>query len=255
MDASRIEAALTPRTRGLIPVHLCGQAADMAPILELARQKGLWVVEDCAQAAGALYRGQPVGSFGAIGAFSFYPTKVLGGFGDGGMAVTSSAELERRLRRLRFYGMEGGYYAEEEGYNSRLDEIQAALLDYRLGKLEAETGRRRRLAGLYDDALAGIAQIRVPVVKRDRSHQYYLYTIRTEKRDSLKEKLAQAGIESRINYPTPIHLMRGYGFLGYREGSLPVTESLAREILSLPMHPNLKDEQLWRIVEVLKSFF
>jgi dTDP-3-amino-2,3,6-trideoxy-4-keto-D-glucose/dTDP-3-amino-3,4,6-trideoxy-alpha-D-glucose/dTDP-2,6-dideoxy-D-kanosamine transaminase len=255
MDAGRIEAALTPRTRGLIPVHLCGQAADMGPILELARQKGLWVVEDCAQAAGALYHGRPVGSFGAIGAFSFYPTKVLGGFGDGGMAVTSSPELEARLRRLRFYGMEGGYYAEEEGYNSRLDELQAALLDFRLDKLEAETARRRRLAGLYDSALAGMGDIRVPVLKPDRDHQYYLYTICTGKRDGLKEHLAQAGIESRINYPTPIHLMRGYSFLGYREGALPVTERLSREILSLPMHPNLKEEGLWRIVEAIDSFF
>lgn len=255
MDASRIEAAITPRTRGLLPVHLCGQAADMVPILELAQQKGLWVLEDCAQAAGALYRGRPVGSFGAIGAFSFYPTKVLGAFGDGGMAVTSDENFARRLRRLRFYGMEEGYYAQEEGYNSRLDELQAALLDYRLDKLEAETGRRRRLAELYDGALGGMGDIRVPMTRKDRTHQYYLYTIRTAERDRLKERLAKAGIESRINYPTPIHLMRGYSFLGYREGSLPVTERLSREILSLPMHPRLRDEELSRIVETIGSFF
>jgi len=239
MDVTKVEAALGPRTRCLLPVHLYGQAVEMAPLLALARDRQLEVVEDCAQAAGALYRGQRVGSFGAIGAFSFYPTKVLGAFGDGGMAVTSREELRRKLKRLRFYGMEEGYYAEEEGYNSRLDELQAALLGYRLRTLEAEVERRRAIAALYTEGLAEIPGLALPAVAEGRSHQYYLYTIRTSRRDRLMEYLAQRGIETRINYPTPVHLMRGYAFLGYRPGALPVTERLAGEILSLPIYPEL----------------
>ncbi|HEY6009059.1 MAG TPA: DegT/DnrJ/EryC1/StrS family aminotransferase [Geobacteraceae bacterium] len=255
MDVGRVAAAITQRTRCLLPVHLNGQAVDMAPLLELAARYRLEVVEDCAQAAGATYRGARVGSLGSIGAFSFYPTKVLGGFGDGGMAVTSRRELAERLRRLRFYGMEGGYYAEEEGYNSRLDEVQAALLDYRLPLVAAEVGRRREIAAAYDAGLAGVGDVGLPSVREGRSHQFYLYTIRTGHRDRLMAHLAEQGVESRINYPTPIHLMRGYRFLGCREGELPVTERLAGRILSLPMHLALTDRDVARVIDGVKSFF
>jgi dTDP-4-amino-4,6-dideoxygalactose transaminase len=255
MDVTRLEGAITSRTRCILPVHLYGQAVDMEPLLQLADSRNIAVVEDCAQAAGALYGERRVGSFGAVGAFSFYPTKVLGGFGDGGMAVTMRDDLHQRLRRLRFYGMEGGYYAEEEGYNSRLDELQAALLDFRLTSLGGEIKRREKIAAVYASGLEGVGDIVLPRVRNNGNHQYYLYTIRTSRRDNLKNYLEECGIETRINYPTPIHLMRGYRFLGYEEGSLPVTERLAGEILSLPMYPDLLPEEAGRVVAAVSSFF
>jgi dTDP-4-amino-4,6-dideoxygalactose transaminase len=255
MDVPQAARAVTPQTRCLLPVHLCGQAADMAAVMSLAEQRGLAVVEDCAQAAGARYADRRVGSFGAIGAFSFYPTKVLGGFGDGGVATTSSPDLAERLRRLRFYGMAGSYYAEEEGYNSRLDEVQAALLSYRLDRLDEEVAARQLLAARYDAGLSGIGDLALPAVRADRDHRYYLYTIRTSQRDELQKYLAGEGIETKVNYPWPIHLMRGYRFLGYREGSLPVTEQLASEILSLPMYGSLPIAHVERVIEAVRDFF
>lgn len=255
LDVNRVESVITPRTRCLLPVHLFGQAVDLDPLLELARARDLEIVEDCAQAAGAEYHGRRVGSFGAIGCFSFYPTKILGAFGDGGMALTSRDELLAKLRRLRFYGMEGGYYAEEEGYNSRLDELQAALLDLRLRTVDAEVAQRRILAACYDQELAGVGDLILPTTRPGRSHQFYLYTLRTRHRDRLQVWLAEQGIETRINYPTPIHLMRGYAFLGYQAGSLPVTEQLAGEILSLPMYPDLALTDVERVVTAIRAFF
>lgn len=255
MDATLVEKLITPRTKCILPVHLCGLAADMDPLLATAAAHGLSIVEDCAQAAGAGYRGKRAGSFGRISAFSYYPTKVLGGYGDGGMAVTSDEELYHRLRRLRFYGMESSYYAEEEGYNSRLDEIQAAMLNFRLDRLDAEVEQRNRIAATYSRELSGIGDLALPVVPEGRRHQFYLYTVRTSQRDRLQSYLEEAGIETRINYPTPIHLMRGYRFLGYHSGDLPVTERLAGEILSLPIFPNLADDRLLRVIEAVRGFY
>lgn len=255
MDVSRVAAALTARTRCLLPVHLQGLAVDMQPLLEVARTHRLEIVEDCAQAAGAAYRGERVGSFGTMGAFSFYPTKVLGAYGDGGMVVTSREELRDKLRRLRFYGIAADYHAEEEGYNSRLDELQAALLDHHLPELDAAAAKRRAIAAGYDKGLAGVGDLIVPTVPEGRSHQFYLYTIRTRQRDRLMAHLERQGIETRINYPTPIHLMRGYRFLDYRQGDLPVTERLAQEILSLPMYPDLSTAAMARVVEAIRAFF
>jgi len=255
MDARLVEPAITSRSRCILPVHLCGQPADMAAIMAIAEKHGLAVVEDCAQATGALYDGKRAGSLGAIGAFSFYPTKVLGAFGDGGMAITSSPELAARLRRLRFYGMEGGYYAQEEGYNSRLDELQAALLEYRMGTIDAEVAQRIAIARKYDEGLAGVGDLLLPATRPGRSHQFYLYTVRTSRRDQLQAWLAGRGIETRINYPHPIHLMTGYSFLGYRPGSLPVTEQLAGEILSLPMYPSLPHDHVDVVIAAIRDFF
>jgi dTDP-4-amino-4,6-dideoxygalactose transaminase len=227
----------------------------MEPILKTAAQHGLSVVEDCAQAAGAHYQGKRVGSIGEIGAFSFYPTKILGAFGDAGMVTTSSTAIAGRLKRLRFYGMQGEYYAEEEGYNSRLDELQAALLDFMMIGLEEEVRQRVTIAGEYTKGLETVGDIATPVTRPDRDHRYYLYTIKTRFRDQLKSYLAERGIETRINYPYPVHLMRGYSFLGYAAGSLPVTEQLAAEILSLPLYGSLPLQHVERVIAAIKSFF
>jgi len=255
IDPALVEHAATGKTRCILPVHLCGQAASMEPILEIAARRGLSVVEDCAQAAGATCQGLKVGSIGVIGAFSFYPTKILGTFGDAGMLTTSSAAIARRLRRLRFYGMEGEYYSEEEGYNSRIDELHAALLDYRLQWLEGEVSARRAIADSYFEGLKGVGDLTLPATRPDRDHQYYLFTVRTRFRGELKQYLAEKGIETRINYPYPIHLMRGYSFLGYKSGSLPVTEQLAGEILSLPMYGALPLTHVDRVIEAIRSFY
>lgn len=255
MDVSGVAEKLNDRTRCIVPVHLCGQMVDMDPLLDLSRRNDLRIVEDCAQACGATYRGKRAGSLGDAGAFSFYPTKILGAFGDGGAVTASVPELAARLKRLRMYGMETGYYSEEEGYNSRLDEVQAAILNFRLPLVEAAVELRRRIAGIYYEGLAGVDGIALPAVREGNTHQYYLYTIRTEHRDDLMAFLAEQGVESRINYPWPVHLMRGYNFLGGREGDLPVTERLAKTILSLPIYPEMPPEDALRVVELVRRFF
>ena len=254
MDVTLLDRVITRRTRCVLPVHLFGQMVDMQPLLEYATRHDLSVVEDCAQSCGATCNGCPAGSLGDIGAFSFYPTKVLGAFGDGGMLTTNRQELFEKLQRLRFYGMRAGYYAEEEGYNSRLDELQAALLERKLQRLDEAVARRRRIADIYNNGLAGIAGVDIPAVRPQRGHQYYLYTIRTERREALMQYLAGQGIESKINYPDPIHLMRGYRFLGYSPGSLPVTERLAGTILSLPIYPELPLDQAAQVVAAIRRF-
>jgi dTDP-3-amino-2,3,6-trideoxy-4-keto-D-glucose/dTDP-3-amino-3,4,6-trideoxy-alpha-D-glucose/dTDP-2,6-dideoxy-D-kanosamine transaminase len=255
MDVSRLEAVITEKTKCILPVHLYGQPVDMDPLMDLARKQGLFVVEDCAQAAGARYKGRRVGSIGDIGAFSFYPTKVLGGYGDAGMTVTNGNRYEAKLRRLRFYGMKEANYSEEEGYNSRLDEVHAAILNYKLRSLDEGVRRRQAIAAAYTQGLAGIGDVVVPAVKDDRSHQFYVYTIQTEHRDVLMRYLHDHDVEARINYPTPVHLMRGYAMLGYRDGELPMTERLTGRILSLPLYPGLTNEQTARITEVVRAFY
>lgn len=255
LDVGNLEAKITKHTRCIVPVHLCGQMADMPQLMEIAGRHALYVVEDCAQACGAACDGKRAGSFGDIGAFSFYPTKILGAFGDGGALTTSQPELAAKLKRLRMYGMESEYYAEEEGYNSRLDEVQAAILNNRLPKVDASVKKRRGIARIYDQGLSGLDGIYLPALRDGREHQYYLYTIRTEKRDALMAFLLEQGIESKINYPWPIHLMRGYAFLGYSIGSLPVTERLAGTILSLPMYPELTETEVDYVVSAIRRFF
>lgn len=255
MDVNLVESRITEHTRCIVPVHLCGQMVDMTPLLDRARAGKIAVIEDCAQACGATYQGQRAGSLGDAAAFSFYPTKILGAFGDGGVITTSCQDLGDRLKRLRFYGMEADYYAEEEGYNSRLDEVQAALLNHRLPGVDAAVERRRQRAGIYDEGLAAVGDVGLPVERAGRRHQYYLYTIRTARRDELMQYLRTRGIETKINYVTPVHLMRGYSFLGYKENDLPVTERLAAEILSLPMYPELPEENALQVVKEIRRFF
>lgn len=255
IDTNKIETVLSSRTKCIMPVHLFGQPVDMNPLIDIAKRRNLKIVEDCAQAAGALYKGRKVGSFGEIGAFSFYPTKILGAYGDGGMAVTGDKGLYEKLRRLRFYGMEKEYYSEEEGYNSRLDEVQAAILNFKLKTLDEPVLKRRKIAETYSKELSSVGDIEIPVICDDRTHQFHLYTIKTSHRESLMAYLRENGIETRINYPTPVHLMKGYKFLGYQTGDLPVTERLAGKILSLPMYPGLSTGDIEKVVFSIRRFF
>jgi len=255
MDIACIKPAISKRTRCIIPVHLFGQAVDMDPLHEIADAGNIFILEDCAQAAGAEYKGKKVGSLGNAAAFSFYPTKILGGFGDAGMVVTDCPELRDKLRRLRFYGMEGSYCAKEEGYNSRLDEVHAALLNFKLITLDEAVQKRREISVFYNKGLMSVGDIIVPAISDSSTHQFYAYTVRTQYRDQLREFLMSRGIETRINYPVPIHLMKGYDFLGYRLGALPVTERLAGEILSLPLFTSLTDEEVNEVVRSIQKFF
>ena len=250
MDVPQLEAAITPRTRCVIPVHLFGQCVDMDALHAVADAHGIAVLEDCAQSTGAAHRGRRAGSMSRVAAFSFYPTKVLGTYGDGGMAITSDEALSARLRRLRMYGTEKTYYAEEHGYNSRLDELHAEILRRKLTRLDAYVDRRRALARRYDERLqaSGLA---LPATAPGNDHVYYLYVVRHPARDTIMRELAARDIIVNISYPWPIHTMRGYASLGYQEGSLPETEGAAREIFSLPMYPSLTDHDQDRVCEAL----
>jgi aminotransferase EvaB len=252
MDVDRLAAALTPRTRFLLPVHLYGQCVEMTPLLDFARAHDLRVLEDCAQSHGARQGGRVAGSFGQAAAFSFYPTKLLGTFGDGGMVCTDEAELDARLRRLRFYGMERTYDALEHGYNARLDELHAEILLRRLPRLEANLARRQVLAARYDRELTGIG-LTLPTVAPGNTHAYYLYVARHPRRDALLAALKARDIHLNVSYPWPIHTMRAYAYLGGRAGDLPETEAAAREIFSLPLYPGLGDDEQETVIAALRE--
>lgn len=252
MDPSSLEAAITPRTRAVVAVHLFGQCVAMEAVREVAARHGLAVVEDCAQAHGATRHGKVAGSMSDAASFSFYPTKILGAYGDGGMVLTDAADVAARLRRLRFYGMEKTYYALEQGYNSRLDELHAAILRGKLRHLPAYIARRRELAARYDAALAGTA-LTLPAVAPGNEHAYYLYVVRHPRRDAVMAGLKARDVNVNISYPWPIHTMTGYAHLGYREGDLPATEQAAREIFSLPMYPSLTDAEQEQAIVALRA--
>jgi len=250
MDVGQLEGAIGPRTRCILPVHLYGQCCEMQAIGDLAARHGLAVLEDCSQSHGAMQHGRTAGAFGDCGVFSFYPTKPLGTYGDGGMVVTGRAALDAKLRRLRFYGMDSQYYAEEHGYNARLDEVHAEILLRKLARLEGYIARRRALAARYQQALAGTGLV-LPCERAGNRHVYYLYVVRHAERERLMAHLASRDIVVNISYPHPIHTMRGYAALGGREGDLPVTERLSREIFSLPLYPSLTDAQQDQVIEAL----
>ncbi|MBW1596589.1 DegT/DnrJ/EryC1/StrS aminotransferase family protein [Streptomyces sp. JJ38] len=255
MDVEQAAAAVTDRTRALLPVHLYGQCVDMAPLRELADRHGLALVEDCAQAHGARHHGRLAGTLGDAAAFSFYPTKVLGAYGDGGAVVTSAPGTDAALRRLRYYGMEERYYVvRTPGHNSRLDEVQAEILRRKLTRLDAYTAARRAVADRYAEALADTPLV-LPRTAPGNEHVYYVYVVRHPRRDAILAALRRRGIELNISYPWPVHTMTGFAHLGYREGSLPVTEALAKEIFSLPMYPALpravQDEVIGALRDVL----
>lgn len=246
MDTSKLEAAVTEKTKCILPVHLFGQCVDMDTVLKVAKEHKLFVLEDVAQGQGAEYKGKKAGSMGDVSTTSFYPTKILGSYGDGGMILTNKEELNAKLRRLRFYGAERTYYAIEHGYNSRLDEVQASILLTKLPKLDQYVERRREIATLYNRLLADTNLI-LPVEAGYGKHAYYLYVVRHPRRDEIIEKLRENNIFVNISYPWPIHTMIGYRYLGYNEGDLPETESAAKGIFSLPMYPSLTDDEV-RIV-------
>ncbi|MBI4572093.1 MAG: DegT/DnrJ/EryC1/StrS family aminotransferase, partial [candidate division NC10 bacterium] len=233
------------------PVHLYGLPADMEPLLALARQHRLRVVEDAAQAIGSQYRGRPAGSLGDVGCFSFYPTKNLGAFGDGGLATTNDPVLEERIRRLRAYGGQEKYVHEELGFNSRLDEIQAAVLRVKFRFLAEWNARRRALAARYREGLVGLG-IGLPEEPLDCLHVYHQFTIRLPDREGVKRRMAELGVPTTVYYPLPIHLQPMYRELGYRAGDFPEAERAAGEVLSLPIYPELTDAQVDEVVEACK---
>jgi len=255
LDPDHLAAAISPRTVGIVPVHLYGQSCDMDPILEIARRRDLWVVEDAAQAHGARYKERPVGLMGSLAAWSFYPGKNLGSCGEGGAVTGSDAALLDAVRRLREHGQARKYFHDIEGYNGRLHAIQAGFLRVKLRRLADWNEGRRRAADSYRRVLADIPEIVLPVEAGYARHVYHLFVIRAERRDALQDHLTRLGIGTGLHYPLPLHLQKAYAHLGLSAGSLPVTERAAGSILSLPMFPELTDDQIDRVGQAIRSFY
>jgi dTDP-4-amino-4,6-dideoxygalactose transaminase len=257
IDPGLIERAITPRTRAIMPVHLFGQCVEMEAILEIARRHHLPVIEDAAQAIGADYHGRRAGTMGTIGCFSFFPSKNLGGAGDGGLLTTEDDELAARLKILRVHGMEPKYYHHEVGINSRLDALQAAVLRVKLKYLDQWTDARGRNAEHYDAlfAAAGLNEVVTPTTNEGMRHIYNQYTIRAERRDELLAHLKAVGVGAEIYYPVPLHLQKCFASLGYRAGDLPESERAAREALSLPIYPELNAEMQEVVVARISDFY
>lgn len=258
LDPAKIEAHVTPRTKAVMPVHLYGQPADMGPILEAARRRRFTVIEDTAQAISAKYKGQMAGTFGELGCLSFFPTKNLGGYGDGGMILTNSGEQYARLRSLRIHGTrEHKYISAEQGWNSRLDELQAAVLRVKLRHLENWKATRQSHAARYNELLRRIPGVTPPAVAAGCEHVYHQYTIRIAgtgpERDLVQQRLAECGIATTVYYPVPLHQQPMYASLGYQWGDLPEAERAANEALSLPVYPEMTAGQIERVAEALAA--
>lgn len=255
IDPARIGEAVGSRTKAIVAVHLYGRPADLDAIVAIAKRHGLRLIEDCAQASGARYRGRRVGSIGDVACFSFYPTKNLGAIGDGGMVTTASAALAARVRRLRQYGWNEARETEDVGVNSRLDPLQAAILGAKLPHLEADNLRRAAIAARYAEGLSGLP-LALPAVREECAHVYHLYVIACDERDALMEHLRRHGIGCGIHYPMPVHLQKGYAErVRISEGGLPVTEHLVRRIISLPIYPELEDVEVDRVVAAVRGFY
>ena len=252
MDVSLLKDTITDKTRCIIPVHLFGQSVDMTNLLNITQKLGLQVIEDCSQAHGASHFDKKVGSMGDMGVFSFYPTKTLGGYGDGGMITTNNSSLNDRLRSLRFYGMKGTYYAEETGYNSRLDEVHAEILRTKLKRLDGYIERRCLLARRYNEFLSN-SPLELLEENTGNQNVYYVYVVKHPDRDNIIAKLKERDIIVNISYPDPIHTMRGYAYLGGKEGDLPVTEKMAEQIFSLPIYPLFKEKDQDIVCESLSK--
>jgi dTDP-4-amino-4,6-dideoxygalactose transaminase len=252
IDVAQVEAAITPHTRAILPVHLYGQSADMHELCALASQHGLKIIEDNAQGFGATYQGRKTGSIGDLGCLSFFPTKNLGGYGDGGMVTTNDDALAEKVRMLRAHGWKKKYYPEMLGYNSRLDELQAAILRVKLKYVDGWNQRRRALAHRYTQCLAKIG-LTGPVEAPDRNHVYHLYIISLPGRDRVQQSLKGAGVASDVYYPQPLHLADPCRALGYQPGSLPVAEQASQHTLALPLYPELSEAQLSQVVNALRQ--
>ncbi len=244
MDPSFIEAAITPKTKAIIPVHLFGQMADMDPIADIARNHGLHIIEDACQAHGALYKGHRAGTMGSMGCFSFYPGKNLGAYGEAGAVITNNADLAERIRVLRDHGQAKKYYHNLIGWNARMDGFQGAVLSVKLKHLNAWNEARRKNAFLYNSLLAGIKGIILPCEADYSKHVYHIYAICVQNRDDFISELGQKEISCGIHYPIPLHLQDAYAFLGYKKDSFPIAERCAGEFVSLPMFPELTEEQI-----------
>jgi len=255
IDATKIEAAITPRTRVIQPVHLYGQCADMDAIDAIAKRRGLAVLEDAAQSLGAEDKGRRAGSMGDVGAYSFYPSKNLGGVGDGGMMVTKDAALEKRLRSLRTHGGVDRYFHDEVGWNSRLDALQVAVLEVKLPLLDRWSAARATNARFYDEALAGVAGVVVPRVLPGKRHIYNQYMLRCERRDELQAFLGKTGIGTAVYYPLSLHEQKCFAYLGCKKGQFPESERACRENLSIPVNPELTDGERSYVAEKIREFY
>jgi dTDP-4-amino-4,6-dideoxygalactose transaminase len=258
IDPAALEAAITPKTKAIMPVHLFGLAADMNPILEIARRHGLPVIEDAAQAIGAEYKDKKVGNFGVMSCFSFFPSKNLGGAGDGGLVTTDDPQLAQRLKLLRAHGSRSKYEYEILGVNSRLDAIQAAILRVKLAYLDEWTEDRRRNAGRYRELMSQFGlgrRIGTPLEPAGYKHVYNQFTIRTKQRDDLREFLRSNGIPTEVYYPFPLHLQPAFAGLGYKPGSMPNSEAASVEVLALPIFPELSSEQQESVMSSISEFF
>jgi len=252
LDPGAIEAAVTPRTKAILPVHLYGQPADMDPIMEIARQRGLVVIEDAAQAHGAKYKGRPVGSIGDMACFSFYPGKNLGAYGEGGAVTTSNREYAHTIRMLRDWGQDRKYHHLLQGFNYRMEGFQGAILRVKLRHLEKWTEARRRIVSKYNNLLAD-SGVETPKEMPWARHVYHVYTLRTDDRDGLKTALDAEGIQTGIHYPVPVHLQPAYADLGYRRGTFPRAETAAEHVLSLPLYPELSSEGVAAVASAVKK--
>ncbi|HRT07695.1 MAG TPA: DegT/DnrJ/EryC1/StrS family aminotransferase [Candidatus Paceibacterota bacterium] len=251
MDARQLEAAITLRTQAIIPVHIFGQMADMDPILAVARRHGTPVVEDAGQAHGGEYKGRKAGSLGVAGCFSFYPGKNLGALGEAGAVCTDESDVLTRLQMLRDHGQAAKHCHSTIGWNARMDGIQAAVLSVKLRRLDKANAARRAHARLYDQLLGGQPEVITPAVRPDSLHAFHIYAVRVQNRDAVLERMTAQGVRCGVHYPVPIHLQKAYGFLGLRAGSFPVAERCAGEFLSLPMYPELRDEQIEFVAKTL----
>ncbi len=255
IDPSLIEPKITSRTKAILPVHLFGQCADMDPILEIARGHNLAVVEDAAQAIGSEYKGRRAGSLGTLGCFSFFPSKNLGGFGDGGMVTTDDQELANKVEILRRHGGSIEYHHSMIGYNSRLDTLQAAILKVKLKYLDGWTERRQENARYYDQALRDLSEVETPPDLGFGRHIYNQYTLRAKRRDELKARLQEKGIGCKIYYPLPLPLQECYRSLGYKEGDMPQAERAAQEVISIPIFPELSQREKEEVVGAIRDFY
>ncbi|MGO8988867.1 MAG: DegT/DnrJ/EryC1/StrS family aminotransferase [bacterium] len=265
IDPCKIEEKITSKTKAIIPVHLFGQCADMNPLLKMAKEKKLFVIEDAAQALGAEYRldtvseGRRAGQIGDLGCFSFYPTKNLGAFGDAGMVVTDSVSLAEKIRLLRVHGSQPKYFHKQIGINSRLDTIQAAILLVKFKYLEKWTAERQKKAERYQlllrDLVSSVNGLRLPTIQYQNRHIFHQFVIRVPERDQLKQYLSAEGIGTDIYYPVPLHLQECYSFLKYRRGDLPNSEKASEEVLALPIYPELTEDQQMAVVDRIKAFY